>query len=256
MGSDVALAADRVAAMPPPPTTIELQYQHAGEVGRDRLPQLPHGLLARTGSVLRVGDTVEIAMVTQRESLRVRARGEVRWVTPLATGALAGLALTGLTPEDVERLDQLLGAPARLGAEAAPALTPAIPFAADPVLSVAMLQPNPVLRQILSAALAKLTGALGARWSLKLEACTTPDAFLASMASRHRQLAVVDCDAVRGAEEPLIDAIRSHEGYEKLPLVLLSGSRSARLEDRFAVTLQKPLTVKSFLHTTGLLIRA
>lgn len=256
MGSDVALAAAQAAAKPPPAAAIELKYQHAGEVGRDRLPQIPHGLLARIGAPLRVGDRVEVGMETQRESLRIRARGEVRWVTPLATGALAGLALTGLTAEDVERLDQLLGAPARIGAEPSPALTPAIPFAADPVLSVSMLQPNPVLRQILSAALAKLTGTLGARWSLKLEACTTADGFLASMASRHRQLAVVDCDAVRGAEEPLIDAIRSHEGYEKLPLILLSGSRSARLEDRFAVTLQKPLTVKSFLHTTGLLIRA
>lgn len=255
MGSDVALAATRVAA-PRKAATIELTFEHAGEVGRDRLPQIPNGLLARVDAGLQVGDAVDVAIGTRRESLRVRARGEVRWVTPLATGALAGLALTGLTPEDSERLDQLLGSPERLGVGRSPALTPAIPFAADPVLSVAMLEPNAVLRQILSAALAKLTGTLGARWALKLEACATPDGFLASMASRHRQLAVVDCDAVRGAEEPLIDAIRSHEGYEKLPIVLLSGSRSARLEDRFAVTLQKPLTVKSFLHTTGLLIRA
>jgi hypothetical protein len=256
MGSDVVLDAAAARAGISAPIALELKYQHAGEVGRDRLPQIPHGLLARVGPGIRVGELLEVGIETQRESLRVRARGEVRWVTPLATGALAGVALAGLTSEDVERLDQLLGSPARLGTDPSPALTPAIPFAADPVLAVAMLEPNPVLRQILSGALAKLTGALGARWALKLEACTTPDGFLASMASRHRQLAVVDCDAVRGAEEPLIDAIRSHAGYEKLPIVLLSGSRSARLEDRFAVTLQKPLTVKSFLHTTSLLVRA
>jgi hypothetical protein len=150
----------------------------------------------------------------------------------------------------------MLGTPCFLGAAAAPALTPAIPYAAAPILSVAMLQPSSVLRQILSTALQTVTGKLGEGWTLKLEACATPDGFLASMASRRRQLAVVDCDAVRGAEEPLIDAIRSHEGYERLPIVLLSGHRTARLEDRFAVTMQKPLTVKSFLRTTELLLRA
>jgi hypothetical protein len=176
-------------------------------------------------------------------------------VTPLASSSLVGLALSGTTSADGERLDLLLGAPPALGA-AAPALTPAIPFAATPFLSVAMLQPNVVLRQILATALERLATRLGETWALKLDACATPDGFLASMATRRRQLAVVDCDAVRGAVVPLHDAIRSHEGYERLPLVLLSSHRTARLEDPWAVTMQKPLTVKSFLHTTELLLRA
>jgi Tfp pilus assembly protein PilZ len=257
MGSDRGLT---VGPVPPSvllaATTIELKYRSAADVARDRLPQLPRGLLARTQSPVRLGDAVDVVIELERESLRVRARGEVRWVTALASSSLVGLTLEGQTPQDDERLDQLLADPAIGGAVATPALTPAHSFGAAPVLSVAMLQPSTVLRQILSAALQTVTGKLGARWTLKLDACTTPDAFLASMASRRRQLAVVDCDAVRGAEEPLIDAIRSHEGYERLPIVLLSGTRTARLEDPFAVTMQKPLTVKSFLHTTELLLRA
>jgi len=250
-GSDATPAAVLGAGTP-----IELKYGSAAEVARDRLPQIPHGLLARTRGPVRVGDSVEVAIETQRECLRVCARGEVRWVTSLASSSLVGLALEGLTADDRLQLDRMLGTPSFLGGAAAPALTPAIPFAAAPILSVAMLQPSAVLRQILTTALQTVTGKLGEGWTLKLEACATPDGFLASMASRRRQLAVVDCDAVRGAEEPLIDAIRSHEGYERLPIVLLSGHRTARLEDRFAVTMQKPLTVKSFLHVTQLLLRA
>ncbi len=255
MDPDPVLAATATSCAVLSPTTIQLVYASAAEVGRDRLPQLPRGLLARTQSRVHVGDTVEVAIQTQRESLRVRARGEVRWVTALARSSLVGMALDGLTPEDVAQLDQLLCAPAA-GALSAPALTPVIPYAAAPVLAVAMLQPNPVLRQVLASTLEKLAGKLGERWVLKLEACSTPDCFLAAMASRQRQLAVVDCDAVCGAEEALIDAIRSHEMYRKLPIVLLSKSRTARLEDPYAVTMQKPLTVKSFLHTTELLLRA
>ena len=235
--------------------SLTLTYRSSAEIARDRLPQLPRGLLARTGERVRVGDAVDVALRAERDALVIRARGEVRWVTPLATSSLVGLALQGTSGDDTARLDQLLGAPAALGA-AAPALTPAIPLAATPFLSVAMLQPNVVLRQILASALERLAAGLGERWALKLEACATPEGFLASMASRRRQLAIIDCDAVRGAEEPLVDAIRSHEGYAKLPVVLLSSHRAARLEDRWAVTMQKPLTVKSFLHTTELLLRA
>lgn len=235
---------------------IELDYDTAEEVGRDRLPDLPRALLARTQLLVRVGETVDVVIRTRREELLVHARGRIAWVTRLARSSLVGMTLDGVTPEDGEHLDRLLCSSASIGAKEGPALTPALPFAPAPVLAVAMLQPNAVLRQILGSALEKVAAKLGERWTLKLEACATPDEFLAAMASRRRQLAVVDCDALAGAVEPLIDAIRSHEVYERLPVVLLSGNRTARLEDRFAVTMQKPLTVKSFLHTTELLIRA
>lgn len=236
--------------------TISLSYRTAAEIGRDRLPQLTSGLLARTQETVEVGDAVDVVIEAKAEAITVRASGEVRWVTRLATSRLVGMVLAGATPEDREHLDRFLDAPSALGASMTPALTPALRYTPAPVLAVAMLQPNAVLRQILSSALAKVAGNLGEKWSLKVDACATPGGFIASLASRTRQLAVIDCDAVGGAEEALIDGIRSHEGYQKLPLVLLSGLRTARLEDRFAVTMQKPLTVKAFQHTTELLLRA
>lgn len=234
---------------------IELTYAAAPVMGRDRLPQLPNGLLARTGAAVSVGDTVNVSIFWKLEGITIRARGVIHWITQLATSKLVGMTLQGETETDRDRIEHVLSVPSGVGAAMSPAMTPSLPFAAVPVLSVAMLQPNRVLRQILAAALEKLTGRLGERWTLKLEACADPDRFLTSLSDRVRHLAVIDCDAVRGAEEPLIDAIRSHDAYAKLPLVLLSSHRPARLEDGRAVTLQKPLTVKSFLHTTELLLR-
>lgn len=239
-----------------PLAVIGLTYRTAAEVGRDRLPQLPNGLLARTQAAVENGELVEVVIEAKAEGITVRACGEVRWMTRLATSRLVGMVLTGATPEDRDHLERFLEAPSGIAAAMTPTLTPALRFAPAPVLSVAMLQPNVVLRQILSGALEKVAGKLGERWTLKLDACATAESFLASMASRQRQLAVIDCDAVGGAEEALVDAIRAHDGYARLPLVLLSGLRTARLEDPFAVTMQKPLTVKSFLHTTQLLLRA
>lgn len=259
MGPEKDLAASAepspVAALP----LIELQYASAALIGRDRLPQLTRGLLARTTVPVSKGETVAVRIDAKLEGLSIRARAEVHWVTSLATARLVGLSLEGESAEDGERLDHVLGVPAGAGADGAamtPAITPALSLPASPIFSVAMLQPNPVLREILAGALEKLAGRLDERWTLRLDNCAKPDCFLASMASRPRQLVIVDCDAVGGAVDALVDAIRSHEGYRRLPIVLLSGDRPARMEDRFAVTMQKPLTVKSFLHTTELLLRA
>lgn len=244
-------------AAPSAMAPIELTYAAAAVLGRDRLPQLPNGLLARTPARVAVGDEVPVTVTLRLEALTIRAVARVAWVTRLATSSLVGMSLTGETEVDRDRIEHLLAAaPAGVGAALTPAMTPALPFSSAPVLSVAMLQPNAVLRHVLSSALAKLAVRLGERWTLRLEACTRPDCFLGSMADRVRHLAVVDCDAVPGAEEALVDAIRSHEVYARLPVVLLSRLRPPKLEDRYAVTLQKPLTVKSFLQTTELLLRA
>jgi hypothetical protein len=75
------------------------------------------------------------------------------------------------------------------------------------------------------------------------------------MADRRRNLAIADCDGIASAADPLVDAIRSHAEWARLPVILLSRSRSARLEDRYTVTMQKPVAMKALLHTTGLLLR-
>jgi hypothetical protein len=235
---------------------LELTYATAAEIGRDRLPQLPCGLLARTQAEVAVGEVVDVVIEAKAESITVRARGEIHWVTRLATSRLVGMVLTAATPEDREHLDRFLDPPSTMGAAMTPALTPVLRYAPAPVLAVSMLQPTVVLQQILAGALEKVAGRLGEKWSLKLDSCATADRFLASLASRPRQLAVIDCDVIPGAEDGLMHAIRSQEGYQKLPIVLLSGHRAARMEDRFAVTMRKPLDVKSFLHTTELLLRA
>lgn len=257
MPSDTGMKG-RVAppAIEVPGTTIQLSYRTAAEIARDHLPQLPLGLLARTQVDVATGDVVDVLIEARADSITIRARGEIRWVTRLATSRLVGMTLTGATDADRDHLITWLDAPSGLGAAMTPALTPALGFAHAPVLAVAMLQPNAVLRQILASALAKVPARLGERWSLKLDASASADGFLSAMSSRPRQLAVIDCDALPDAGDALVAALRSHAGYEKLPLVLLSGRRTARLEDRHAVTMQKPLAVKSFLHTTELLLRA
>jgi hypothetical protein len=75
------------------------------------------------------------------------------------------------------------------------------------------------------------------------------------MAERRRNLAIIDCDGIPSAADPLVDAVRSHEEYARLPIVILSRTRSARLEDSYTVTMQKPVAMKTLLHTTGILLR-
>jgi hypothetical protein len=236
---------------------IVLRYPSAVEARRDRLPDVPRGVIARTRVAVREGEERPVRIELEREKVILEVRGRVRWATPLATGALAGLELAAPARREEVQLDLLLGIrtasrpldPAHLFGNGA-GVTPS----ALPRLSVAMLEPNRVLREVLASALVRFARD-GNGWDLQLEAVATLDAFLHAMTERRRNLAVVDCDQMPSAADPLVDAVRSHAEWARLPMVLLSSSRSARLEDRYTVTMQKPVTMKSLLHTTGILLR-
>jgi hypothetical protein len=235
---------------------ITLRYGSASDARRDRLPDVARGVIARTRVAVREGEVVPVRVVLEREKVTLDLRAKVRWATPLAAGALTGLELEGPTRREEVQIDLLLGVRTASGG-AAPAFDAALPHLAAPALprlSVAMLQPSRVLREVLSSALVRLARD-GNGWDLQLDAVSTVDEFLASMAQRRRNLALVDCDGIEAAADPLVDAVRSHAEYARLPLVLLSRTRSARLEDRYTVTMQKPVAMKTLLHTTGILLR-
>jgi hypothetical protein len=236
---------------------ITLRYPSATEARRDRLPDVPRGVIARTRTAVREGEARPVRIELAREKVTLDVRGRIRWATPLGTGALVGLELEGPSPREEVQLDLLLGI-----RTASRGLDPTHLFgkgggvgpAALPRLSIAMLEPNRVLREVLSSALVRFARD-GNGWDLQLDAVATVDAFLHAMAERRRNLAVVDCDGMVSAADPLVDAVRSHSEWARLPMVLLSRSRSARLEDRYTVTMQKPVAMKSLLHTTGILLR-
>jgi hypothetical protein len=235
---------------------ITLRYGSASDARRDRLPDVARGVLARTRVPVHEGAVVPVRVMLEREKVWLDLRAKVRWTTPLAAGALVGLELQGPTHREEVQIDLLLGVRT---ASPGPDLSPAVAFPhlaapALPRLSVSMLQPSRVLREILSSALVRLARD-GNGWDLQLDAVGTVDAFLASMAEQRRNLALVDCDGIDTAADALVDAIRSHAEYARLPLVLLSRTRSARLEDRYTVTMQKPVAMKTLLHTTGILLR-
>jgi hypothetical protein len=236
-------------------TAISLRYPSAAEARRDRLPDVPRGVIARIRVAASEGEERPVRIELEREKVSLEVRGRVRWATRLATGALVGLELSGATRREEVQLDLLLGI-----RTASRALDPAHLFgggvaaSALPRLSVAMLEPNRVLREVLSSALVRFARD-GNGWDLQLDAVPTVDAFLEAMTIRRRNLAVVDCDGIPSAADPLVDAVRSHAEWARLPMVLLSRSRSARLEDRYTVTMQKPVAMKALLHTTGLLLR-
>ncbi|HEX9401377.1 MAG TPA: hypothetical protein VF912_14810 [Anaeromyxobacter sp.] len=235
---------------------LTLRYGCADDARRDRLPDVERGVIARLKVVVHEGDVVPARIELAREKVAIDVRARIRWVTPLARGALAGLELEGPSRREEVQIDLLLGirSASRPADAAYAALLPLIAAPALPRLSVAMLQPNRVLREVLSSALVRL-GRDGNGWDFQLDAVGTVDAFLAAMADRRRNLAVVDCDGIASAADALVDAIRSHAEYARLPLVLLSRSRTGRLEDRYTVTIQKPVAMKSLLHTTGILLR-
>jgi hypothetical protein len=236
---------------------IVLRYPSAGEARRDRLPDVPRGVIARTTVAVREGEQRPVRIELEREQVTLEVRGRVKWATPLATGALVGLELEAPSPRVEAQLDLLLGIrtasrpldPAHLFGKGG-AVTPS----ALPRLSVAMLEPNRVLREVLSSALVRFARD-GNGWDLQLEAVATVDAFLHAMSERRRNLAVIDCDGVVAAAEPLVDAVRSHAEWARLPMVLLSSSHTARLVDSHTVTMLKPVAMKSLLHTTGILLR-
>jgi hypothetical protein len=238
-------------------TLLTLRYGSAEHARRDRLPEVARGVIARLKIVVREGDVVPVRIELDREKVSIDARARIRWMTPLARGSLAGLELEGPSRREEVQLDLLLGIrSASRGAEAAAnaALLPGIAAPALPLLSVAMLQPNRVLREVISSALVRLARD-GNGWDLQLDAVASVDAFLAAMAERRRNLALVDCDGIGAATDALVDAVRSHADYARLPLVLLSRTRTGRLEDRYTLTIQKPVGMKSLLDTTGMLLR-
>jgi len=233
---------------------ITLRYKSAADARRDRLPEVPRGIIARTRIAVREGETVPLRIELEQEKVALDIRARIRWATPLASGALAGLELEGASPREEVQIDLLLGIrPASRAADAS-ALLPNVAAPPVPRLSVALLEPNRVLREVLSSALARLARD-GAGWDLQLDAVSTVEAFLREMAERPRNLAIVDCDGIPTAVDPLVDAVRSHAEYAKLPIVLLSRSRAAGIADPYTVTMKKPIAMKALLHTTGILLR-
>lgn len=234
---------------------ITLRYPSAAELRRDQLPDVAKGVIARTKAAIRQGDLVPLRIELARERLTLQIRARVRWATPLASGTLAGLELLGDSRRDDVQIDLLLGlrSASRPPEPAAGSVTPRVPPAL-PRLSIALLEPNRVLREVLASALVRFARD-GKGWDLQLDEVATTEAFLAAMAARRRDLAIVDCDGLGPATDPLLDAIRSHSEWSRLPVVLLSRTRSARLEERYTVTMQKPVAMKALLQTTGLLLR-
>jgi DNA-binding response OmpR family regulator len=110
-----------------------------------------------------------------------------------------------------------------------------------------------VLREVLASALARY--ARDAGWDLHLDAVATTNAFMQALSRRRRDLAVVDSDALGPAADALVEGVRSHAQWARLPVILLSHTGPARAEDRCTVTMQKPVAMKALLHTTGLLLR-
>ncbi len=236
--------------------SITLRYGCVDDARRDRLPDVERGVIARLKVSVHEGDLVPARIELEREKVGIDVRARIRWVTPLARGALAGLELEGPSRREEVQLDLLLGIRSASHPSDAvhAALLPLVAAPALPRLSVAMLQPNRVLREVLSSALVRLARD-GNGWDLQLDAVASVDGFLVAMAERRRNLAVVDCDGIDSAADALVDAVRSHAEYARLPVVLLSRSRTGRLEDRYTVTIQKPVAMKSLLHTTGILLR-
>jgi hypothetical protein len=236
--------------------TIHLRYPSALEARRDRLPDVPRGVIARTRSGVREDEVLPVRIQLQRENVTIEARARVRWATPLATGTLVGLELQGPSRREEVQLDLLLGIRSTARPEvAADVALKQVAVPAMPRLSVAMLETGRVLREVLTSALARFARD-GSGWDLQLEAAGTPDAFLEAMASRRRNLAVIDCDGIGdAAADALLDTIRSHAEWARIPVVLLSRSRAARVQDRHTVTMNKPVAMKALLHTTALLLK-
>jgi hypothetical protein len=237
---------------------IALRYASTADVHRDRLLDVPLGVLVRTKLRVSVGDQLPVTLELEKERVTIHADGEVRWATPLVNGALAGLALHPVSHRDGVQLDLLFGvrtagppperpAPAALaGATAAGEARP---------LSVAVLQPNAVLRQALVSALSRLGREKGP-WHVSVSSVADPYAFLDVLSLQPRGLGIVDCDPLGPAADALVTAIRSHGPWTRLPLILLSSSGRSRLEDSRTVLMRKPFEVKAFMDLAGILVAA
>lgn len=238
----------------PPPSehraTIELTYARADDVRRDRLRDVPRGLMARCPAPLHPGDAALVRIDVTRERASASALGVVRWATPLARGSLVGLEIEGVTHRDTVKLDLLLGI--RI-AGSLDDLAAGEPIEGPPI-SVTMLQPNGVLRQVIQSALERFASEKAGGAALRLEAAQDVPTFVAAVSARRPDLAIIDCDGIADEADPIVDAVRSHEPSRRTPVILLSSERSPRVEDRYTVTMRKPLAMKAFLTTAGLLL--
>lgn len=236
---------------------IAVQYARGADVRKDQLGDERHGLIVRTRAAYAPGDRPRVVIDLAQEKFTLRVTGEVKWVTPLITGALVGVALHAGSHRETVQLDVLFGR-RTAGPAPEPAAAPEPAPAATPrregrPLSVAMLQPNGVLKTVLVNALSRFGQERGG-WDVSVDAHAEPDGFLEALAAKPRGLAIIDCDPLGVAAEPLVAAIRSHHAWERLPLILLSSDGDARMADGHAVYLRKPVAMKAFVDLAGILV--
>jgi CheY-like chemotaxis protein len=229
--------------------TLTLQYKTVEAVRRDRLPDVPRGLIIRTTEQVVAGESASLWLEVAQDGLAIAANATVLWTAPLAAGALVGLEIAGASRGDAQHIEQLL--PVQ---ESRPRATPVPAEAGTRRLSVLVLQPNPVLRQVLAGTLSRFTRARRGRWKLDLEVVADPQAFVVAAADRMRHLGIMDCDGLGLGPDSVVDAVRSHDPTERLPLIVLSETVSARVQDRRTVTMRKPVAMKALMHTTGILL--
>jgi CheY-like chemotaxis protein len=231
---------------------ISIRYASMEAARRDRLADVPSGLIVRARQPLRRGDAVAVRLELEKEGAALDLDGEVLWLTPLLAGALAGVRLSARAHRTQVQLDVLFGH-RTAGPPREPPRMPepaSAPRAGPRALSIALLEPNPVFRTVLANALARL----GHGWDVTVAAAERPDELLAALGSEPRALAIVDCDVLGVAADALLHAIRSHEGWERLPVILLGAAGRATLQDPFAVFMKKPFETKPFLDLVRILL--
>ncbi len=229
---------------------LVLRYARVADVRRDRLSEFPRGIMARTDVPISAGDAVDVRIEIQEGPSSVSARGDVEWATPLARGTVAGVSLSGESRRDDVKLDLLLGLRTM-------SATPDVarPATGGEEFRVTLLQPNPMLKDVIESALERFAREKS-RGTPHVETTTDARSFIAAVAARNPDLAIIDCDGIAGATEPLLGAVRSGAGSGRVPVIILSDERSPRLHDRWTVTIRKPVWMRGLLDTVDLLLRA
>ncbi|ACG73747.1 conserved hypothetical protein [Anaeromyxobacter sp. K] len=230
---------------------IGLAYGSATAARRDAVPQLEHGLLVRTRAPVTPGDWLRVRLVLAQERVELHLAGEVRWATPLASGAIAAVELRPASHRDRVQLDLLFQRRTAGAAPEPPA--PGDARAAGP-LTAALFAPDPLLRAGLAAALEAL-GRAGGR-AVEVAAPPDPAALLRALAATPHGLAVLDCDAVGAAAAPLLAALRGHPGCARLPVILIAASGTSDAEDAHAVVLARPVDLRRFGELAAALLGA
>lgn len=218
---------------------IALAYGSATAARRDAVPQLEHGLLVRLHGPAVPGAPIRVRLALAEERVILHLCGEVRWATPLASGALAAVALAPGSHRDRVQLDLLFQ---RRTAGAAPEPLAAGEAGEAGPLSVAVFAPDPLLRAAISAVLEAL-GPAGSR-PVQVEAPADPAALVTALSEAPRALAVLDCDALGAAAGPLLGALRGHAACARLPVILLATGGTSEAEDAHSVVLGKPVDLR------------